>query len=450
MTRPDAGADPLYRGEMRWIALVLMLVTTPAFADDKSDAAAHYKQGKAFFDAGAYDKAIDEYQKAYALDRLPSHLFNIGNAYELKGELALAIAQFERFLAVEGSGPRAVDARNHIATATAKLDEIANKQRADAEAARLAAEAKRQQDEQAAAAIKLKILTHTKQADAYAKAGAWTKAGDEHRAAAAIDGDPQHFLDAAAAFDKQPDPTKSREALLAYLEKVPLGPKSDQLRIRVAELTREIEAAETRTRQLAAQVELGKLVPKPAPPRHVSVGGELRGGLFSTGTFVVNNPFREVKNTPGAALGIGLFVEIPVVKRSHIHIGARYQRFSNTFDTDSCPTTEPCPAEISASHFSPVITFENVAIDRGSFELFGVAGLSFAFPLSAKVSFFQSATDQDLEANNLASGEFGVGMGIGPVSFTATFHISISNFTSEFDVGHTQGVLFTGGFTLPR
>src|SRR5438445_494653 len=84
---------------------------------------------------------------------------------------------------------------------------------------------------------------HIKQAEAYVKANAWANAGQEYTAATEIDGDPTHLLAAAEAFHKQPDDVRSRDALLAYLDKVPVGDKSDQIRVQVADLTRAIDKA---------------------------------------------------------------------------------------------------------------------------------------------------------------------------------------------------------------
>lgn len=270
------------------IAVLLAVSASPAIADDKAKAAAHYKQGKAFFDAKAYDQAIAEYQQAYALDHVPAHLFNIGRAYHLKGDLKAAIEAYQKYLDAEPSGPRATEVRGYIASATQQIADEEAKRRADEEAARLAAEREKSKQEQEQKQIA--ATAHVKQADAYAQAGAWAKAGDEHRAAADVDGDPKHLLAAAEAYRKQPDHAKARDAYLAYLEKVPLGPDSDAVRAKVAETTRAIEKAEEAERQRKLREAIVKPVPGPGPvepidKRHKSHRGWIvvGGTLLLTG-----------------------------------------------------------------------------------------------------------------------------------------------------------------------
>ena len=58
-----------------------------------------YKDGQAFFDAGKYDEAIAKWKEAYLLSDEPLLLFNLGQAYRLKGECAEARVHYERYLA---------------------------------------------------------------------------------------------------------------------------------------------------------------------------------------------------------------------------------------------------------------------------------------------------------------------------------------------------------------
>lgn len=100
-------------------------------------AKALFKQGRAYYDAGAYALAIKEYRKAYRLTPRPLLLFNIGQAYRLKGDKAQAIVTYQRFLAVVSEGTIAEEARNHIAALQLKIQvkkaEVA-KRRAEAAA----------------------------------------------------------------------------------------------------------------------------------------------------------------------------------------------------------------------------------------------------------------------------------------------------------------------------
>jgi len=110
-------------------------------------AKAAFRQGRAYYEAGAYLDAIKEYRRAYALAPLPLLLFNIGQAYRLKGDKARAITAYQRYLKVVSEGSVAEEARNHIAALKLKLQMEsveAAKRRAEADAAaarRKAAEA---------------------------------------------------------------------------------------------------------------------------------------------------------------------------------------------------------------------------------------------------------------------------------------------------------------------
>lgn len=103
-------------------------------------AKAFFKQGRAHHDAGNYALAIKEYRKAYRLTPRPLLLFNIGQAYRLKGDKAQAVVAYQRYLAVVTGGSIAEEARNHIAALQLKLRlERAEVARRRAEAAAKAA-----------------------------------------------------------------------------------------------------------------------------------------------------------------------------------------------------------------------------------------------------------------------------------------------------------------------
>ena len=434
----------------------------PAVADDKAKAAEHYRQGRVFEKAKAYDQAIAEFQQAYALDHLPDHLFNIGFAYEQKPDLKNALDYFQRYLTAQPTGPKAAEARTRIKADTQQLVDQDVKRRDDE--ARIAAEQKKAKDEQDAAAKKAKdeqdaaaktaaVVAHVKQAVAYGQAGSWVNAGEEHRAAAAIDGDPQHLIDAADAFHKQPDDVRARGALLAYLEKVPAGAASDKIRVRVAELTRSIEKAEAagkvESQRLAAS-QLAATFPGP-PADRTTFGFEARGGIYGTGSFVIQTPnFMEVKHYPGPALGFGAFVDLPLSRKIHVHLGARVWSFNSTFK-DDCDATVMCPTKITAKHFGPALTVEQSLIRGGRLNVFGIGGGSLEIPLGKpSVSFNQGGPDQELQASQMVQFEFGLGARFGGVGLSAVFQISPSKFTSDLDLGHSQGIMFGASWQLPR
>ncbi len=218
------------------LVLLLLFISASAIAGPDPKAAAHYKQGKAFLDSKQYDQAIVEFQAAYAIDKVPSHLYNIAKAYEAKNDHDKTIEYYQKYLDADPATKLAAEVRNAIANATAARDAAKAKQAADEEAARLAA---RKRD--AAARVK--------QAEAFAQAGAWSDAGKEHEAAFVIDDDPSHLIAAAEAYRKAPDLKAARDAYAAYLGKEPQGGDSDQVRTKLAETTKAIEKQDADERE---------------------------------------------------------------------------------------------------------------------------------------------------------------------------------------------------------
>ena len=201
---------------MRGVVVVVLCACGVAFADPS--AASHYKQGKAFFEARQYDQAIAEYLAAYALDKLPAHLYNIGRAYRLAGNAKLAIEYFQRFLDVAPNSPLAKEIREDIVRATQELVE---------QAAKVDAERKR-----------LIIESHVNRARAFADSGQWNQAGDQHRAAFDVDGDPSHLRDAGDAYVNVPDVPKALDAYNAYLDRAPQAGDSNAVREKIAKLSK--------------------------------------------------------------------------------------------------------------------------------------------------------------------------------------------------------------------
>jgi len=78
--------------------------------DERAQAAEHVKNGKRLLDLGEYDKAIVEYQAAFDLIPHPQMLFNLGQAYQRKGDKVKAAEQYEKYLAIEAKGSSAKQA----------------------------------------------------------------------------------------------------------------------------------------------------------------------------------------------------------------------------------------------------------------------------------------------------------------------------------------------------
>lgn len=151
------------------IAALLLFVSTEAGARGKPvppAARAHFKQGRAYQEAGAWADAVKEYEKAFALAPLPELQYNIGQCQRLANDKPKAIMAYQRYLDLAPEGPLAEEARNHIASLRLKIQveeaELARRQaQEEAEAARKQArelaEAKARAEAEAARRLKAEI-----------------------------------------------------------------------------------------------------------------------------------------------------------------------------------------------------------------------------------------------------------------------------------------------------
>ena len=147
------------------------LAQKPPTAQQKKAAKAHFQQGKAFYEAGAWDDAIREYRKAYDLVPLPDLMFNIGQAWRMKGDKPRALDAYQKYLDRLPDGPLADEARNHVASLKLKM-QVEEAEAARKKALEEAAAAKRRADEEAAA---------RRRAEAEAAARSKTQVLDEER-----------------------------------------------------------------------------------------------------------------------------------------------------------------------------------------------------------------------------------------------------------------------------
>jgi tetratricopeptide (TPR) repeat protein len=105
------------------LALALLLAFAATADASPAKAKAHFKQGRAFFDRGNYERAIDEYKQAYAIDARPELLFNIAQAYRLSKKRAEALDYFKQYLAAQPDGAGAAEARRHVETLTKQIEQ---------------------------------------------------------------------------------------------------------------------------------------------------------------------------------------------------------------------------------------------------------------------------------------------------------------------------------------
>ena len=74
---------------------------------EPADAARLYDEGRRYFDVGEYDRAIEKLKAAYLVAPLPELLYDLGQAFRLKGECAEALSLYRRYLKTEPPAARA-------------------------------------------------------------------------------------------------------------------------------------------------------------------------------------------------------------------------------------------------------------------------------------------------------------------------------------------------------
>jgi tetratricopeptide (TPR) repeat protein len=73
----------------------------PADSEKDRKAKELYEQGNTHYDLAEYDQAIDLFKQAYALSRRPTLLYNIAQAYRLKGDCEQALQVYKNYLRVD-------------------------------------------------------------------------------------------------------------------------------------------------------------------------------------------------------------------------------------------------------------------------------------------------------------------------------------------------------------
>lgn len=91
----------LRRLKVMVVILLIISCSNVVFAQDdskKEDAKKHFELGKAYYKQSEYNKAIDEFQKAYSLYPHSVILYNIAQAYEKEGNIPMALRFFREYL----------------------------------------------------------------------------------------------------------------------------------------------------------------------------------------------------------------------------------------------------------------------------------------------------------------------------------------------------------------
>jgi len=121
---PMPGARRLAAAGAALVALLSFGMASPAWAqlteETKAQARAHFKRGKAAFELGKFQEALQEYEAAYKAMPLPGFLFNIGQCYRNLDNYEKAIFSFRLYLR------KLPEARNRAAVESL-IDELEGK-----------------------------------------------------------------------------------------------------------------------------------------------------------------------------------------------------------------------------------------------------------------------------------------------------------------------------------
>jgi tetratricopeptide (TPR) repeat protein len=80
-----------------------------------------FRKGRNSYDLGRYDEAITLFQRSYEMSGEPLLLYNIGQAYRMKGDCPRAREAYEVFVRRAEKAPRPEDYRRELTRATARL-----------------------------------------------------------------------------------------------------------------------------------------------------------------------------------------------------------------------------------------------------------------------------------------------------------------------------------------
>jgi len=98
---------------------------------NREKAAAHFRQGQAFFQAKDYDRALAEYQAAFDLSAEPLLIFNIALCHERANRPEQALEAFRRYLEKVSTGSVADEAREDVARLVPIVDKIVADRKAE-------------------------------------------------------------------------------------------------------------------------------------------------------------------------------------------------------------------------------------------------------------------------------------------------------------------------------
>ena len=109
------------------LALIVLAARAEAAVSPREEARSHFEKGVALADAGRFEEAVFEFERAYSLSPQPAVLFNVAVAYAGARRPTLAIAALRKYLAAASPGAdqrRIRDARARLTKLEALVGHI--------------------------------------------------------------------------------------------------------------------------------------------------------------------------------------------------------------------------------------------------------------------------------------------------------------------------------------
>jgi Tetratricopeptide repeat len=116
------------------VLVVQLALAAPAAAEPskKEQAEVRYDQGKAYYRAGAFDLAIQEFLAGYALDPRAGVLFNIARGYEELKDRNKAIEFYKKYVDLGAQATAATEARARMVVLERQIKEDDERKKAEA------------------------------------------------------------------------------------------------------------------------------------------------------------------------------------------------------------------------------------------------------------------------------------------------------------------------------
>lgn len=110
------------------VTLVRVAAAQPTGGEGPQEAERLYGEGQAAYDAKHYDEAITKWERSYELSHLPGLVFNLAQAYRLRGSCTKAVETYKKFIGLDPSSAERATAEGWIKDIEPCADRPAPKQ----------------------------------------------------------------------------------------------------------------------------------------------------------------------------------------------------------------------------------------------------------------------------------------------------------------------------------